>query len=75
MEIDGKVIRDLRRKFEAEMGKREIEIVDYWKRELENVYNKMNLDKAGLLLEIRKLLERMGNRISVLKRLLKEQDV
>jgi hypothetical protein len=67
-------LRDLRKKFEAEMGRREMEIVEYWRNELERVY-KMNLDKAGLLVEMKKVLDRMANRVTILRRLLKEQDV
>lgn len=73
-EIDGRTLRDLRKKFEAEMGRREMEIVEYWRNELERVY-KMNLDKAGLLVEMKKVLDRMANRVTILRRLLKEQDV
>lgn len=74
MEIDGKTLRDLKKKIELELEKREVEIIEYWKNELENI-EKRHGDLNSLLFELRKLIERMGNRISILKKMIKEKNV
>ena len=72
MEFNEKMMRELRRKFEAEMNKKEIEIVDHWKKELETIYKKKYDNLATLQVEMKKMVERMGNRISMLARMVRE---
>jgi len=72
MEFNEKMMRELRRKFEAEMNKKEIEIVDHWKKELEAIYKKKYDNLATLQVEMKKMVERMGNRISMLARMVRE---
>jgi len=72
MEVDHKMIRELQKKFEFEMNKREIEITENWRKELEVIYKKKYENLNGLLNDIRMLMERMTNRAAILTRMVKE---
>ncbi len=72
MEVDQKLIRELQRKFELEMNKREIEMTETWRRELEVIYKKRYENLNALLNDIRNLIERMTNRITILTKIIKE---
>ncbi|MCX8021924.1 MAG: hypothetical protein N2745_04035 [Syntrophorhabdaceae bacterium] len=72
MEISEKVLRDLKKKFELEMNKREGEIVEYWRKELETIYKKKYENLGSLQIELKALIERMANRVSMLNRMAKE---
>lgn len=72
MEVDHKMVRELQKKFELEMNKREIEITENWKKELEVIYKKKYENLNGLLNDMRMLMERMTNRITILARMVKE---
>ncbi|MEN6615053.1 MAG: hypothetical protein ABFD12_00705 [Syntrophorhabdus sp.] len=73
MEINEKMLRDLRRKFDVEMNKKEIEIVEHWKQELETVYRKKYDNLAAVQVEMKRVIERMGNRISILIKMVREE--
>jgi hypothetical protein len=72
MEVDHKMIRELQKKFELEMNKREIEITENWRKELEVIYKKKYENLNGLLNDIKMLMERMTNRTTILTRMVKE---
>ena len=72
MEVDHKMVRELQKKFELEMNKREIEITEGWRKELEVIYKKKYENLNGLLNDIRMLMERMTNRMTILARMVKE---
>ncbi|HOC45982.1 MAG: hypothetical protein PHT96_12350 [Syntrophorhabdaceae bacterium] len=72
MEISEKMMRDLRRKFDVEMNKKEIEIIDHWKQEVESVYRKKYDNLAAVQIEMKRIIERMGNRISILTKMVRE---
>ena len=73
MEINEQMMRDLRRKLETEKNKREIEVVDHWKKELEVIYKKKFDSLAALQLDMKSMMERMGNRISILTKMVREE--
>ncbi len=73
MEMNEKLMRELRKKFDTEMEKREIEIIDHWKRELEMVYKRKYDNLAAVQVEMKSVIERMGNRISILTRMVREE--
>ena len=73
MEINEKMMRDLRKKFDVEMNKKEIEIVDHWKQEIESVYRKKYDNLAAIQTEMKRVIERMGNRISILTKMVREE--
>ncbi len=72
MEIDHKMIRDLQKKFELEMNKREIEITENWRKDLEVIYKKKYENVNALLTDMKNLMERMNNRVNTLTRMIKE---
>ena len=72
MEVDRKMVRELQKKFELEMNKREIEITEGWRKDLEAIYKKKYENLNALLNDMRNLMERMSNRIDILTRMIKE---
>jgi hypothetical protein len=72
MEVDHKMVRELQKKFELEMNKREIEITENWRKELEVIYKKKYENLNGLLNDMRILMERMTNRVTILAKIVKE---
>jgi hypothetical protein len=73
MEINEKLLRELKKKFEIEMNKREIEIVEYWKKELESIYKKKYENLGSLQVDMKNPMERMGNRTMILSKMVKEE--
>lgn len=72
MEINEKVVRELKKKFEIEMNKREAEIVEYWRKEVELIYRKRYEDLSSMQIELKNLMERMNNRATMVSRMAKE---
>jgi hypothetical protein len=72
MEINEKVVRELKKKFEIEMNKREAEIVEYWRREVELIYKKRYDTLSSMQIELKNLMERMNNRATMVSRMAKE---
>ncbi len=72
MEVDIKMVRELQKKFELEMDKREIEIIEGWKKELETIYTKKYENLNALRSDMKMLMERMTNRATILSRMVKE---
>jgi len=73
MEINEKMMRELRKKLDVEMNKKEIEILDHWKQEIESVYRKKYDNLAAVQTEMKRVIERMGNRISILTKMVREE--
>jgi hypothetical protein len=55
-----------------ESNKREIEITENWKKDLEVVYRKKYESLGALQVELKNLMERMNNRIRALTAIVKE---
>ena len=72
MEINEKVVRDLKKKFDIEMDKREAEIVEHWKKELELIYKKRYENLSSMQIDIKNLMNRMNNRVAMVSRMAKE---
>lgn len=72
MEINEKLMREMKKKFELEMNKKEIEIVEHWKKELDVIYRKRYENLSSLQVDIKGLMGRMANRASILSRMVKE---
>jgi hypothetical protein len=72
MEIDPKLRRELAKRFEMESNKREVEITDNWRKELEIVYRKRHEGLNSLLIDIKNLMDRMDNRVRTLTSIIKE---
>jgi hypothetical protein len=64
---DSKVFKGIKKKVEEEMTRKEIEALLYWKGEVEKVLAKRSDSLATLRLEIQNYVQRMQNRIKMLK--------
>ena len=72
MEIDPKLRRELTKRFEMESNKKEVEITENWRKELEAIYRKKHEGINSLLIDIRGLMDRMNNRIKTLTSIIRE---
>lgn len=72
MEIDARLRRELTKKFEMELNKREVEVTENWRKELEVIYKKKYENVNSLFIEIRNLIDRMNNRAKILTSIIKE---
>ena len=72
MEINEKQMREMKKKLDIEMNKKEIEIVEHWKKELDGIYRKRYESLSSLQVDIKLLMERMANRTAILSRMVKE---
>ena len=73
MEMNEKLVRELKKKLEVEMNKKEIEIVEYWKNEVESLYRKKYENLSSVQTDMRNLIDRMKNRTMILSRMVKEE--
>ena len=73
MEMNEKLLRELKKKFEVEANKKEIEIVEYWKNELDLLYKKKYENLSSVQIDMKNLMERMKNRAMILSRMVKEE--
>ena len=72
MEIDPKLRRELTRRFEMESNKREVEITENWRKDLEGIYRKKHESMSSLLIDIKNLIERMNTRVKTLASIVRE---
>jgi len=72
MEMNEKLVRDLKKKFEIESYKNEAEAIDYWKKEVDLIYKKKYDSLSSLQVDLRGLMERMANRVTMLTRMARE---
>jgi hypothetical protein len=73
MEIDAKLRRELTKKFEMQMNRHEIEVTETWRSELETIYRKRYESLGGLQIDLKKMIDRMTNRVKVLASMIKEE--
>jgi hypothetical protein len=59
--------KEMKKKVDEEMAKKEIETVLYWKGEMEKILARRPESLATLQIEIQSFLQRMQNRVRVLK--------
>jgi len=72
MEMNERLARELKKKFEIEQYRHEADVVEHWKLEIEGLYKKKYESLAALQVEMKNLMDRMSNRISILRRQVKE---
>ncbi|MBP1747223.1 MAG: hypothetical protein H6Q54_1838 [Deltaproteobacteria bacterium] len=72
MEINEKLMREMKKKIDLEMNKKEIEVVEHWKKELDVIYRKRYENLSSIQVDIKGLMERMANRAAILSRMVKE---
>lgn len=68
MSIDRSILADMQKKVQKEIAERERKALEYWKAELEKIYLKRHQELSALQREIKALLERMENRMKILKK-------
>jgi hypothetical protein len=73
MEIDAKLRRGVTKKFEMQMNRHEIEVTETWRSELEAIYRKRYESLGGLQIDLKKMIDRMTNRVKVLASMIKEE--
>jgi hypothetical protein len=60
-------LKMMRKKIEEEMANKEIEVILYWKREMEKILARRHESLGTLQIETQNFIQRMQNRIRVLK--------
>ncbi len=60
-------LKKMRKKIEEEMANKEIEVILYWKGEMEKILAKRPESLGTLQIETQNFIQRMQNRIKVLK--------
>jgi len=60
-------LNKMKKKVEEEMTRKEIEMISYWKGEIEKILAKKHEGLGPLQLEMQQFLQRMQNRVRVLK--------
>ena len=65
-------VKGMRKKVEDEMAKKEMETLLYWKGEVEKILGRRPESLATFQLEIQNFIQRMQNRIKVLKDILQK---
>jgi hypothetical protein len=68
MGMDKTVLAEMQKKVQREMVERERRLVEYWRAELEKIYQKRHRELASLQMDIKGLLDRMDNRIRTLRK-------
>ena len=64
---DATLMRGIKKKVEEEMTKKEIETTLYWKGEIERILSKRPESLGTFQMEIQNFIQRMQNRIKMLK--------
>jgi hypothetical protein len=72
MEIDARLRREITKRFELESHKREVEITENWKRDLELIYHKKHESINSLFIDLKALIDRMNTRIKTVTAIIKE---
>jgi hypothetical protein len=57
----------MKAKVEEEISRKELETLDYWRGEVEKILAKRQTSLAALQMEIQNIVQRMQNRIKILK--------
>ena len=65
--LDPKILNKLKEKVQRELVQKEKETVEYWLNELIKVYQKNHPTLADFKADIRKYIDRMKNRLEILK--------
>ncbi|MEW6335554.1 MAG: hypothetical protein AB1558_14950 [Thermodesulfobacteriota bacterium] len=62
------LMREIQERFERKLKEKEIELLEYWKAQLDRVAGMKPEGVAALQLQVRNVSEMMANRIRILKR-------
>jgi hypothetical protein len=72
MEMTEKTARELKKKIEMEQNKHEAEVLEHWRNELDVIYKKRYESLASLQVDMKQLMDRMNNRMVMLRRQVKD---
>jgi hypothetical protein len=75
MEIDPKLRRQIEKRLELSENQREIEVTENWMKELEAIYRKKYESLAAVQIAMKSLIERMNNRVTIMKRIIREESM
>ena len=75
MEIDPKLRREIEKRLELSENQREIEVTENWMKELEAIYRKKYESLAAVQVAMKSLIERMNNRVTIMKRIIREESM
>jgi hypothetical protein len=75
MEIDPKLRRQIEKRLELSENQREIEVTENWMKELEAIYKKKYESLAAVQVAMKSLIERMNNRVTIMKRIIREESM
>ncbi|OAG27309.1 hypothetical protein [Thermodesulfatator autotrophicus] len=65
--MDRKLLEQIKKKVQEELVKKEAETIEYWLKELQKIYAKKHQTLPEFKAEVRQFMERMKNRVEVLK--------
>jgi len=65
---EAELLKKMKKKVEEEMVRKEIEMISYWKGEIEKILAKKHEGLGSLQIEMQNFLQRMQNRMKILKR-------
>ncbi|MEJ5377739.1 MAG: hypothetical protein WHX93_14275 [bacterium] len=68
MGVDRTVLAEMQKRLQREMAERERRTVEYWRTEVEKIYKRRHENMASLQLELKNLMDRMDNRIKILRK-------
>ncbi|MCX8044616.1 MAG: hypothetical protein N3B18_10910 [Desulfobacterota bacterium] len=66
--MDKAFVEQMKKRVAAELCSKEIEVVDFWKAELEKILHKKTDSLSSLQIALQEFVGRMENRIKTLKR-------
>jgi hypothetical protein len=66
--MDKTLLAEMQKRVQKEMNERERRLLEYWRGELEKVHRKRHEGLAALQLDLKGLLDRMDNRIRLLRK-------
>ena len=66
LNVDPAFIRQMQKKMEQELARKEKEVLAYWRGELDRINLRRHQDLAAVVSDIKTLLGRMDKRLSVL---------
>ncbi len=66
-QLDRRLLEQLKKQVQAELAKKEIECVEYWLQEVHKIYVRKHQTLPEIKAELQQLIERMKNRLQVLR--------
>lgn len=68
MGVDRTILAEMQKKLQRELAERERKNLEYWRGELEKIYKRRHENMAALQLELKSLMDRMENRMRILRK-------